>query len=308
MSPPTQQEDAAVYRDKILDEIGYALGTGRSGVIRRLLGLLFRRPAARFGLIAAHADAESEFSGISGGARRVLPDLLLTVSARGTELIPPDGPLLIVSNHPGALDSLALLSCIPRKDTKVLISDVAFTRSFSAARRYFIYVPPEAGGRTAALRASIEHLQKGGSLLVFAYGDVEPDPEVSPGARDSIQRWPRSVAIMLRSAPESWLQAAIVSGVLDRRFFRNPIVKIRRSPVRQQKLAEVLQLSRQMIFGRSVHTHVHVSFAKPVKATNLLREQAMTGVIGIACRLLEDHLLSWRIQPPCSRPAHKAKR
>ena len=303
MNPPIQPEEVAAYREKIIDEIGYALGVGRSGPIRRLLGPLFRGPAARFGRIAARADAEVESSGISGGARRVLADFSLTVSARGTESIPTDGPLLIVANHPGGLDSLAILSCIPRNDVKVLLSDVAFTRAFSAARRYFIYVPPGAPGRAAALRASVDHLRSGGSLLVFAHGDVEPDPEVSPGAWESIQGWSRSVGIMLRRVPDARLQVAIVSGALARKFVRSPVVRIRKSPARRQKLAEVLQLSQQMIFPRSVRTHIHVSFAKAAAEMELDREAVMATLIRSAGALLEDHLASWQIAPLfASRP------
>ena len=308
MSPQSKQEEVAVYRDRIIDEICYALGVGRSGVMRRLLGPLFKRPADRFGRIAARADAEVESSGISGGARRILPDFSLTVSARGTELIPTDGPLLVVSNHPGALDSVAIMSCIPRKDLKVLLSDVPFTRTFSTARRYFIYVPPEAGGRSATLRASIEHLRSGGSLLIFAHGDVEPDPEVGPGAWESIQDWSRSAEIMLRQVPESWLQVTIASGVLARKFVRNPIVRIRKSPARRQKLAEVLQLSQQMVFPSSVRTHVHVSFVKPVKGVDLAKQEVMPALIRIARRLLEDHLAAWRIPARPARPIPEPRR
>jgi len=299
MNPPREQE-VAVYREKIIDEIGYALGIGRNGIMRRLLGPLFRRPASRFGRIAARADAEVESSGISGGARRVLTDFSLIVSARGTGSIPVEGPLLVVSNHPGALDSLAILSCIPRNDVKVLISDVGFTRAFSSARRYFIYVPPQAAGRTATLRASIDHLRSGGALLIFAHGDVEPDPEVSPGAWESIQEWSRSVEIMLRRVRESSLQAAIVSGVLAQKFVRSPIVRIRKSPARRQKLAEVLQLSQQMVFSRSVRTHAHISFASPVKGGEFDKQEIMPALVNIARGLLEDHLASWHI---ASRPA-----
>ena len=309
MNPLSGQEEVvAAYREKIIDEIGYALGIGRTGVMRRLLGPLFRRPAGRFGRIAARADAEVESSGISGGARRILPDFSLTVSARGTESIPADGPLLVVSNHPGALDSVAILSCIPRKDVKVLLSDVPFTRAFSAARQYFIFVPPETGGRSATLRASIDHLRSGGSLLIFAHGDVEPDPEVSPGAGESIQDWSRSVEIMLRQVPESWLQVTIASGALARKFVRNPVIRIRKSPARRQKLAEVLQLSQQMLFPRSVRTHVHISFAKPVKGMGLAIEEVMPALAGIARRLLEDHLSSWRITPQPARSAPEVRR
>jgi hypothetical protein len=203
---------------------------------------------------------------------------------------------------------VAILSCIPRKDLKVLLSDVPFTRAFVAARQYFIYVPPERGGRTATLRASIDHLQSGGALLIFAHGDVEPDPEVSPGARESIQDWSRSVGIMLRRVPESWLQVAIASGVLARKLIRSPIVRIRKSPARRQKLAEVLQLSRQMVFPRSVHTQVHISFAGPVKGMDLAKEEVMPALIRIARRLLEDHLASWRIPPLSDPPVPLARR
>lgn len=310
MNSLSEQEEVevAAYREKIIDEIGYALGIGRSGVMRRLLGPLFKRPADRFGRIAARADSEVESSGISGGARRILPDFSLTVSARGTELIPADGPLLIASNHPGALDSVAIMSCIPRKDLKVLLSDVPFTRAFSAARRYFIYVPPEAAGRSATLRASIDHLRSRGSLLIFAHGDVEPDPEVSPGAWESIQDWSRSVEIMLRQVPESWLQVTIASGVLARKSVRNPIARIRKSPARRQKLAEVLQLSQQMVFPRSVRTHVHISFARPIKGMDLAKQEVMPALVRITRRLLEDHLASWRIPPRPARPIPEARR
>ena len=308
MNPLSEKEEVAVYREKIIDEIGYALGIGRRGVTRRLLGPLFKRPADRFGRIAARADTEVESSGISGGARRILTDFSLTVSTQGSELIPAEGPLLVVSNHPGALDSVAIMSCIPRKDLKVLLSDVPFTRAFSAARRYFIYVPPETGGRSATLRASIDHLRSGGSLLVFAHGDVEPDPEVSPGAWESIQDWSRSVEIMLRQVPESWLQVTIASGVLARQFVRNPIVRIRKSPARRQKLAEVLQLSQQMVFPRSVHTHAHISFAGPVKGVDLAKQEVMPALIKIARGLLEDHLASWRIPARPARPIPEARR
>jgi len=289
---------SSVYKERIIDEICYALGVGRSGVLRRLLGPLFQRPAGRLGEIAARADSEVKFSGISGGARVILPDLSLSVGARGIDLIPADGPLLLAANHPGGLDSLAILSCVPRKDVKVLLSDVPFTRAFIAARQYFIFVPTGRADRAATLRTAIDHLRNGGSVLIFPHGDVEPDPEVSRGASPSIQDWSRSVEIMLRRVPESWLQVAIVSGVLDRKFVRSPVLKIRKSPARQQKLAEVLQLSRQMVSPSRVRTHAHVSFSGPVKGAALTREGAMPALIRRASRLLEDHLASWGIPAP----------
>jgi hypothetical protein len=290
LSQSSETAQAAVYREKIINEICYALGVSRHGLTRRLLGPLFKYPANRLGRIAARADNEVGISGLSGGARRILPDLSLNPSARGAGDIPVDGPLLVVSNHPGGFDSVAILSCIPRPDLKVVLSDVPFTRAFSAARPYFIYVPPDVLGSTTTLRASIDHLKSGGALLTFAYGDVEPDPELSGGSAESFQDWSRSIEIMLREVPNAWLQVAIISGVQTPKLMRSPILKIRKTAPQRQKLAEVLQIIRQIIFPSGVRTNVHISFAKPIQATELAKGECMSSVIQIACELLEDHM------------------
>jgi 1-acyl-sn-glycerol-3-phosphate acyltransferase len=300
MNQPSEQKQVAIYRDKIINEICYALGVSRDGVMRRLIGPLFRFPANRLGRIAIRADNEINISGLSGGARRILPDLSLNPSVRGVGDIPVDGPLLVVSNHPGGFDSVAILSCIPRKDLKVILSDVPFTRAFSAARQYFIYAPPDVLGSMTTLRASINHLKRGGALLTFAYGDVEPDPELSGGSAVSFQDWSRSIEIMLREVPDAWLQVAIVSGVQKSTFTYSPILKIRKTAPRRQKLAEVLQILNQMIFPSGIRTNVHISFAKPIKASELSKGELMLSVITIARRLLEDHMASLNSTLPSS--------
>jgi hypothetical protein len=173
---------------------------------------------------------------------------------------------------------------------KVFISDVPFTRAFPSAGDYFIYVPGDAGGRQASLRASIDHLRGGGSLLIFAHGDVEPDPELGPGAGAAIRDWSRSVEIMLRSVPEAWLQVAIVSGVLMPKFVRSPLVRIRKTAAQRQKLAEVLQICQQMHSPRTVHIDVHISFAQPVRPAEGSPQELMPRVMGMASELLDDHL------------------
>jgi hypothetical protein len=292
ISGMTADEDPRPYRENIVGEICYALGFSRTGVMRRVLSPLVRVPAQRFGRVAARADSGARLSGISGAARRILPDLSLRPSARDAENIPREGPLLVVSNHPGAYDSVAILSCLPRTDVKVLITETGFTRAFAAASRYFIYVPKNDAGRTRALRESIEHLRRGGAVLVFPHREVEPDPELSPGASEALDDWSRSIEIMLRAVPETWVQVAIASGVVMKKFLRHPLAKVRRTAARRQKLAEVLQICQQMLFPRTVRTDVHISFADPVRGKELGTSRQTAAVIGIARRLLEDHLRS----------------
>jgi len=74
-----------------------------------------------------------------------------------------------------------------------------------------------------ALRSAIDHLHSGGSLLIFAHGDVEPDPELRfTGAHESILEWSRSVEAMLRKVPQAWLQVTIASGVFNAPVCRQP--------------------------------------------------------------------------------------
>lgn len=286
---------AVEYREKIIDEIFYNFGLARSGLSRRLFGPLFRLPAARFGQIAAIGDTEVKLTGLPGGSRRILPELLIQTSARGAYRIPSSGPLIVASNHSGAFDSIAILACIPRKDVKVLITDVAFTRALQFASQYFIYVPQNGAGRLEALRSSIEHLRDGGALLIFASGDVEPDPELSPDAGKSIINWSRSLEIMLRKIPEAWLQVAIVSGVILSKFMNCPLVRIRKTAPQRQKLAEVLQIIFQMLLPEKFQTHVNISFAEAVPGKSLANEGIMSGIVRVACSLLEDHLSSLQV-------------
>ena len=297
MTLSSDRRHISLYREKITDEIVRALGFSPDGLARRLLGPLFMYPAGRFAGIVARADDEAASSGLSGAARSILADFSLAPVVWGAEAVPKAGPLLIAANHPGAYDSLAIMSSVPRKDLKVVLSDVGFTRAFAAARGYFIYAPPTTAGRTQALRASIRHLRSGGALLLYAHTEVEPDPETSPGAREALDDWSRSIEIILLRVPGTKLQAAISSGILMRRFLASPLVRVRRDPARRQKLAEFLQVSWQMVRPRSVRPRIHLSFSAPVGREDLPRDGLMPAVIGMARRLLEGHLAAVRRMP-----------
>lgn len=277
-------------RSKIVDEIGYAMGLGKSGWRRRLLGPLFNLPAQRFAHIAARFEAQVPAWGLPGGARQLLSDLALQVTTRGAEQIPKDGPLLVVSNHPGAYDSVAILAAIPRKDIKLLVSDIPFLRAVPETSHQFIFVPAESDGRMAALRAAVHHLQARGAVMIFAHGDVEPDPGFMYGAWDALGEWSASIEILLRRVPDAWLQLAIASDVLVERFVRSPLARLRPALAQQQKLAEFLQVIQQMVLPKSVRGRANISFALPVCARDLDDCQMMPAIIDLARCLLVDHL------------------
>lgn len=275
---------------RIIDEICFAFGFSRNGFIRRIIGPLFTLPARHFARIVARYQAMVPQIGFGLTAREALSDFNTRASITGEGCLPTDGPLIVASNHIGGVDTLAVASCILRPDLKIMVSDVGFLRSMSIADDSFIFVPPDAPGRMSALHQAIQHLQASGAVLVFAHGEVEPDPAVLPGARESLEEWSPSLEIMLRKVPSAQLQIVLMSGAIHPVFMRSPLVHLRKTLFARQKLAEFLQIMQQMIFPHSLETHIRVSLSEPMGISELGTEKIMPAIIQHAKSLLDEHL------------------
>ena len=284
------QKEVSRLQWHILGEICFAFGFSRTGLARKVIGPLFTLPARHFARIVARYQAMVPQIGFGLTAREALPDFNSRVTIRGEDRVPAEGPLIIASNHIGGVDTLAVASCVLRPDLKIMVSDVGFLRSMSIADDSFIFVPLDARGRMAALHQAIQYLQAGGAVLVFAHGEVEPDPVVLTGARASLEEWSPSLEIMLRKVPSAQLQIAIMSGAIHPLFMRHPLVRLRKTLFARQKLAEFLQIMQQMIFPSSLETHIRVSLSKPMGIAELGAGHIMPAIIQRAQSLLDEHL------------------
>lgn len=256
----------------ILDEIFIALKQPPHGIARRLCGPLLKLPACRFAVLMAEVDRRVALHGIVDAAQWLLTQIVTSVDARGTEHIPPHGPVLIPANHPGAYDIVALIAAIGRDDIKIIASGVPFTRSLIATSAHLIYVNPDdlgAPDRMTAIRAGIRHLQNGGALLIYPTGIVDPDPDISPGLEESLRTWSGSLDIFLRRAPPTCVVPAIVSSVLSRRYLNNPLVKIPKAAWEKRKLAEFIQVSHQMIANKPIDLTPRLTFGESAEGEAL---------------------------------------
>jgi hypothetical protein len=284
----------------ITDEIFYALGLSRSGIARRILGPVFKLPADRFAHLGADFDRSVAEQGFCQATRDFLPHFVNNFQVYGQENIPAHGPLLITMNHPGTYDGFFVTANLPREDFKVIISGVPFVKSLPAISKYLIYTSYDVQERIKTVRTAIQHLKAGGALIIMPRGNVDPDPAFMPGAHEALDLWSPSLALFLRQVPETNLQVTIVSGVLDPRFLRNPIVKIRKRMVERQKLAEIIQIITQLFSSRQISVNPAVSFAPlltPAILQNAMNnEQLLRTIVQHARQSLDDHITRFSLQ------------
>jgi hypothetical protein len=226
----------------------------------------------------------------SQGAIDTLPKFNIEVQRSGHPGMPMNGSLLLISNHPGGLDSVGILSCIPRADIKVLVSDVLLMRKLDYLNRHAIYVDFKSVGGMSALRDAISHLNQGGVLLLFARGEVEPDPACFSGAVESIEKWSPSLEIMLQKSPATSVQILSVSGAILPRFAFHPLTRLRRRPETRQKLAEFMQAITSLYNPEKTKTILRIRFSEILSAESIPRESILPYIIKIAQAEMKAHI------------------
>jgi hypothetical protein len=290
MKPP--HAVATELRRTLSADILEAVGLPPGSRLRAVFSPLVWPPAHLFAHLAAEFDHHVAQSGLIEAIRWVLPRFVDGVHALGAENIPAAGPLVLASNHPGTYDGLVIASCLPRDDLKIVVTDRPFLRGLHGASSHLIYTPRDTEGRMAVIREAVRHLREGGSLLIFAHGNVEPDPALVPGAEEALEGWSSSVPLFLRRVPGASLVVTIVSGVLAPSALRHPLARLREGWQAKQLLAEVIQISQQMLLRRRFGLAPTVRFAAPLTAGDVQEgldaKTALATIVARAKELLDD--------------------
>ncbi|MBS0430204.1 MAG: 1-acyl-sn-glycerol-3-phosphate acyltransferase [Proteobacteria bacterium] len=248
----------------LLDSVG--LERLQATPLRHLL-----RPAARrFARMAAEFDARVGLHGLSRGGDWLVRQMTAGLQVTGLAHVPAQGPVVILSNHPGMTDTVALFSALAsRPDLRVMALDRPFLRALPHVARQLIFLPEDAAGLATALRAGARHLKDGGALLTFPAGEIEPDPATFGTARaiESLGRWTDSYALFARLAPRTQFVPALVSGVISADAQRHPLTRLRRTPHDREKMAAALQitlaryrgLQARLCFGPALTADAHAA-------------------------------------------------
>jgi hypothetical protein len=215
-----------------LDESAAALGLGAAPRwLRRAVTLPLAPVARRLGRELGQFDGELGQGSLQDAAARTL--LRMGATLVGTSLpVPATGPLLLVSNHPGAYDALSLLAVLPRDDLAIVVAERAFLRALPALASKCIFVPDLHGasrdvrGRSAGLKRALAHLRRGGAVLHFGAGRIEPDPAFHPGPSSILDWQPGAGALALATQRASGnVHVFLVSGVHSERAKRSLLVR-----------------------------------------------------------------------------------
>jgi len=244
----------------------------------------FSRIALMFDKLIAERD-------ISEAARWSISNWCKGILARGCESVPREGPLLVVSNHPGAYDALVIAACLPRPDLHLVVSDFPFLRYLENLGDRICSIPinkTDIQNRMAGMVSAIRHLKNGGAVLLMGSGTIEPDPAVSPGALQYIQRWTNAVNLFFRIVPDTQVVLAAVSHILTRKWAHHPLTWFQNDGMEKRRLAEFGQVLQQLFFPGSVYATPRLSLA-PAQISGIMKSSVRDVLLEQESSLLIDH-------------------
>jgi hypothetical protein len=243
----------------IIGEILKAIKWPDTKVLRFLISSIVGLPTRRFAEIMADFDRVIGEKGLRFASDHLLEKLINIVTEIGVEMIPSEGPTIIASNHPGTYDALAILSQLPREDVKIIVGSNPFFCDMPNGRKFLIFATRKQNERFEVIRQAIHHLQKGGLLLIFPAGHIDPDPAIFEVAEERFQNWSRSLTVFLRKVPQTKLILAVTSGVITKEYINHPLPNLFKGHERR-RIIEFMQVIKQMIFHQTKDLNPKICF------------------------------------------------
>lgn len=247
-----------------LDDLVTAFGWENQLFLASLLRRTFANPARQFARQVVGFDHDLGQTNLAEASRRLMRKYYVKdVRVYGQENVPANGPVLFLSNHPGMADTISLFVAIGRPDLKIIALHRPFLAALPNTTKQLFFIDDDPAKRLYAVRQVAAHLREGGAVLTFPSGEIEPDPDVYPGALDALHSWTDSAGVFIRFARDTKIVPVLVSGVLWKKTAHHWIPRLKRTRIEREKLAAALQLL--MLITRNARPNVvHVRFAKPV--------------------------------------------
>jgi 1-acyl-sn-glycerol-3-phosphate acyltransferase len=271
-----------------LRDMAILAGLDRLPGAQRMLDVTFGWGVRRFARDLNHFDRQIGSSGVAEASRWLAGRYGGEIKVAGPGRVPVDGPALLVANHPGLMDTLAIYATVDRPDIRALARPQALLLLMPEMDRHLLFMPDTGPNRAGALRAMLRHLREGGSAIIFPAGHLEPEPTLLDGRKDPLGEWSTGVGALMRLAVKHRISLQIIptaiSGVLAEgiRHRFSPLIRLRRTAQGRADLTALIQL----VFPRLVSTTVTVSYGEPLDAAALIAQEQtpedMTGRVKAA--------------------------
>jgi len=265
---------ANTLRDNSAADLLGGLGAGRAAPV--LTGVA-RLAVGRFVADLTEMDAAIAGGGLAAAADMLLSRYAGTVTIRGAGRVPPSGPLVVVANHAGTVDVLALWRLLAaRDDLRIIALDRQLLRVLPHLASRLLFVEGDAHERTGLVRRVAGHLRSGGAVLTYPAGKIEPDPMLRLGdALASLSTWGNGAELLARLVPGTAVLPVAVSGVISQRMLRNPLARWRATAPGREWAAATLQM---LVNDRSINPIL--SAGEPLRGT-LGPEELRSAMVGL---------------------------
>ena len=280
LTPPTVDDSAerlAEFHAICRRDLAILSGVEKSPMGRWLLNAALGLQLRRFADNMATFNTELVTRGLAEASTALCARYGGKVTAEGLENVPTDGPLLLVSNHPGRFDTLAIYATLPRSDVRALARPQPLLGMLSSLAPNLLMLPDEGAGRAGGLRQVLQMLRAGGALLIYPAGHLEPEPVLigrhglADAPTEPLGPWSNGVGTLVKLAVRQGVPLQVVptslSGVLSLSTWRwfGPLLKLRRSLRGREDLTAVLQVA----FPGLGPTTIHVRYGEPLEAAAL---------------------------------------
>lgn len=238
----------------------------------RLMRSLFKKPLFHLAEFLLELDDHLGRTNVASTAKLAVERLASGLSIHGEPKIPAEGPVLVVANHPGWIDSFVALAGITRPDVYFLAGSHPTLENLPHFKEHLIFVNQKGVANGAeVIRHVIAHLKDGKTVVIFPKGLLEPDPALIPGAKQSIMDWNDSLGIFLSKVPETVLQPMLISQMIHPQAWNHWAIKLFKEQRRRQQLSIVLQfaLSLRKNSGANWKTQPRIDFGEAVSAHDL---------------------------------------
>ncbi|MEA4812710.1 MAG: 1-acyl-sn-glycerol-3-phosphate acyltransferase [Anaerolineaceae bacterium] len=268
-TPPANYADIA--QADILKSLRFREGS----LPYRLMSLFSRNAIIQLSQFLTEMDAQLVHSPINFAALSALKRLTAGLIAHNEPEAPASGPVLVVGNHPGWVDSITALASMKRPDIHIVAGTHSTLQFLPRISKQLIFVDQNAISlRANVIREVISLLQAGKAVIVFPRGVLEPDPALLCGAKRSIGEWKDSIGIFLQKVPETVIQPMLLSHMVHPKAWGNRVISLIKDQRRRQQLATAMQFALSLRKNKGAFWKVtpQVRFGQAMQAKDISKE------------------------------------